>query len=761
MILSKSVKNRVSGLPDIIPNRIFVTFFTDSYVSVEDIIKRNGGIVLKNEAHGKHASVEIPSDDYDAAIVINNLLQEPLVDSIDYERVFDRNDLLYSVTNYYDNVLPETHIDKIWHHKRIGTHEAHRITKGSDAIIAIVDSGCDWEHNSQTNWSYGKTVDGSVIENRQGQSGSMDHGSSCASQAIGRHGTNGGHGVAPLATLQVLKNIGGDEYGGGVTTSDVAAGISELLNFTTKPTVSSNSWGNKEAQFGTTLINNMRSNMNTLINDYDVTFIFAAANNGVNPDPTWICPALGKPHGDFLVPGGFLSEGSNILVVGATDMFDAPAPYTNFGPSEWIHICAPGHDTFCGYSYHQVYDLSDNSLLEDLYDAGAAWYDRADYPDQWGMFGGTSSSTPIVAGVVTLVRSANPSYNNAERISCLLSTTTRSRGNNRPVRFWTDGRLTDSDFWHINSIDGSYYEMFGQYGIGIVDAEKAVKKARSEYLDDGTIFPFLKIWGDGVIHRADANDKQIYIDSNSDNINFNFGGYSNTDITRLILLCDGETLHDSDINKGDYTSGLCNDVYLNINGAGRDFTKLELQVYTISSAVTETFGNISLIDVIIDMGELVGTIANGDETITLSVSGINFNPTAVCVEELPTGFYDELDYMNAQVLQNTNDIRIEGDTRAPKVLLRSETLNGGFNDATIPKNITIDSLLFEGPKTFKIKAEFLELYNIKSPFITIYKLRNNKEIIPRVKTGDIRPVYQKRTGEENYVNRPLYQPRYP
>lgn len=89
-----------------------------------------------------------------------------------------------------------------------------------------------------------------------------------------------------------------------------------------------------------------------------------------------------------------------VIAVGATDNNDMWAPFSTAGPE--VEFVAPGVDIFS--TTHTVFD-----------------------PDTYGFSSGTSVSTPIVAGVAALLRSADPDVS-LEEVRRILAATARDLG---------------------------------------------------------------------------------------------------------------------------------------------------------------------------------------------------------------------------------------------------------------------------------------------------------------------------------------------
>ena len=168
-----------------------------------------------------------------------------------------------------------------------------------------------------------------------------------------------------------------------------------------------------------------------------VVILFAAGNNGGEI----------ASHQQF----GTLDK---VLCVGATNWRDDKSEYSNFGPE--LDIVAPSSDFVSGAL---AIDTTDNT--DDMPRAAGktfSGYALGDYTGT-GMtgFGGTSSATPLVAGVCGLIISANPALTASQVKDVLLTTTDKDLGEAFPAN-WVNGHSTF-------------------YGYGRVNAARAVERA--------------------------------------------------------------------------------------------------------------------------------------------------------------------------------------------------------------------------------------------------------------------------------------------
>ncbi len=253
-----------------------------------------------------------------------------------------------------------------WANTKVNMGKAWEVAgRGSKSVLlAVIDTGVDYRHESlSTNMVPGYDFKGNDNDPMD-ETGSQNpgHGTHCAG-SIGANGLvdNGTVGASPNVSIMPLRFLGADGSG------DLMAGIKAIdYAIEKKAVIISASWG---AKIG-------RSQAQPLVDAVEradkagVIFVAAAANNGTNNDTTEFYPAN----------GGF----PNMISVAASDINDAKPSWSNFGKKS-VHIASPGLDilsTFPGNKY--------------------------------GKISGTSMATPLVAGIVALIKSQYPDMTGAE-----------------------------------------------------------------------------------------------------------------------------------------------------------------------------------------------------------------------------------------------------------------------------------------------------------------------------------------------------------
>jgi len=207
-----------------------------------------------------------------------------------------------------------------------------------------------------------------------------------------------------------------------------------------------------------------------------------AAKGGPRGKGCVICFAAGNfnaPIADMANPAGFawldagngihratvgpilngLAAHPDVVAVAASTSLNKHAAYSNWGPE--IKICAPSNN------FHPLLPgvfvpgrgiwTTDNEALGLDFQPGSRYT---------GGFGGTSSATPLVAGVAALVLSANPDLT-AHEVRSILENTA--------------DKITDSDLDIISNVNRGQYDSSGHcdwFGFGKVNAEAAVAEAQ-------------------------------------------------------------------------------------------------------------------------------------------------------------------------------------------------------------------------------------------------------------------------------------------
>ena len=289
-----------------------------------------------------------------------------------------------------------------WHLASANVIDAWTITRGrSDIKICILDDGVDVAHPEFSGKVVSQfdfltnTADGRPKDRRD------NHGTACA-------------GVATASGVKALGAAPGCSLIAGVTpawgsTSDEARMFRWAAD--QGADVISCSWG---PQDGTGLVDPLPDLTRAAIR-YCVT-------QGRGGKGCTVLFAAG--NGNESVSNDGYAANPDVMAIAASTDGDARAFYSDFGPE--VSICAPSNGGSKGIlttdrrgadGYNRVHPGPD--------DPDPRFNDPFADLDYTSKFGGTSSSTPLVAGVVGLMLSVNPNLTPAQVRQCLQNTATK------------------------------------------------------------------------------------------------------------------------------------------------------------------------------------------------------------------------------------------------------------------------------------------------------------------------------------------------
>lgn len=373
----------------------------------------------------------------------------------------------------------------------------------SEVVVAVTDDGCRLDHadfnssNKFAAWGYFQgrrlvnNIDFQADPNLMYENGN-DHGTSCAGVVAGEADAVKTVGAAPDAGLLPIKWESGD--GGSLFISDSKL-LTALDFIADKVDVMSNSWGSSPSSLWEEQVINRIEQLSLTEGKRGkgIVFLWAAGNencpiqldsdipipytNGVEFRSnrivwTGVRTARSFQHNLTNLPGVM-----HIAALGSTAQ---RSHYSNYGPS--ISLTAPSSNL------HTYYRMQIAGLgITTTTGAGTGVTDA---------FGGTSSATPLVAGIAALVIAANPNLTAAEVIALLKETASKDLNftpypKTAPTDFdpdvsWDVSPITPydtGDFTNIGSPEGTWSPWFGY---GKVDALAAVAAALTK---NGTPIP--------------------------------------------------------------------------------------------------------------------------------------------------------------------------------------------------------------------------------------------------------------------------------
>lgn len=462
--------NRIDDLMFV--NREFVVQFK-SNVSLDEIEKFNyryGVLILKAQAYVENGFVlQAPEAEGEhGPIVLSNIYYESGLVEFAHPNFIRRRHLRQTGTMLLEPGMEAStdreradrsmYLSRQWHLETARVVDVWDITRGNSQIkIAILDDGVDTGHpefsgkiSAEYDFASG-TADG-------GPNSSGDrHGTACAGVAVAK-GVRA-FGSAPDCSLIAVRY---PDFLGVVEEA-------EMFRWTADQgaDVISCSWGPAD---GTGAMDPLPDNVRAAIR-----YCVNQGRNGLGIPIFW---AAG--NGNESVSNDGYASNPDIMAVAASSSNERRSWYSDYGPE--IFICAPSSgDSSVGERRIFTVDRRGSSGYNPDPDTGAHHPSGdLDYTDD---FGGTSSATPLVAGIAGLLLSVNSNLRVQDVRRILQETTDR-----------------------IDSAGGNY-ESNGHsrfYGYGRVNALQAVERARNFGGGGGTSTGQLSINAPETINRNDS-----------------------------------------------------------------------------------------------------------------------------------------------------------------------------------------------------------------------------------------------------------------
>lgn len=378
----------------------------------------------------------------------------------------------------------------------IAVEQAWDITRGvRSVVIAVVDDSFDLNHPDFQ--GSGKIVaprdlrDNDFLPLPDG-SKANSHGTACAGLAVAEENGTGIVGVAPGCALMPIRTTGflDDES------------IEQIFNWAIEKgaSVISCSWGASAVYFPLSL--RQRAAITRAAkqgrNGKGCVVLFAAGNanrpvSGTIYEQNWPDNIL-QGLTDWL--GGFAVH-PDVMTIAASTSMNKKAAYSNWGSN--ISVCAPSNNAPPGMSFPEkgflytqpmiMSSLTGRGMLT-TDQIGTAGYDPGNFTEN---FGGTSSATPIVAGVAALVLSANPDLT-AQQVKRILETTA--------------DKIVDPDTDpQLGLREGTYNENGHSqwFGYGKVNAARAVQAALQMQANTSAASKEVKVSNTSPIEIPDNN----------------------------------------------------------------------------------------------------------------------------------------------------------------------------------------------------------------------------------------------------------------
>lgn len=365
-----------------------------------------------------------------------------------------------------------------------------------DVVVGVTDDGCRLDHTDFNSagkfagWGYfegtqlRRSGDPGAIPGRMYQTGA-DHGTNCAGVIAAESDSALTVGAAPGCRLLPIK---WESDANGLYISD--SKLLTMLDYVKdRVDVLSNSWGIvPQSLYSTTVVNRIRELARSGgRRGRGILFLWAAGNDNcpIQHSATQDVPyTMGwqvMPGGDWVWVGVRTARSFSNSFVAIDGLMHVAAlasnaqrsHYSNYG--QGIQLCAPTNNV------HKYQRLPVRGLGITTTSGGSNPVDPS--------FGGTSSATPLVAGIAALVISANPALTALQVASILRKTASKSLdatpyartppASYDPSTGWDVSPIAPFDsgtFQNIGHADGSWSPWFGH---GKVDAQAAVAMARS------------------------------------------------------------------------------------------------------------------------------------------------------------------------------------------------------------------------------------------------------------------------------------------
>lgn len=358
----------------------------------------------------------------------------------------------------------------------IDVEKAWDVTRGTrSVVVAVVDDSFDLDHPDFQ--GIGKIVAPKDLKENDflplPNETETSHGTACAGIVLAEENGSGITGVAPGCTLMPIRTTGylDDES------------IEEIFEWAINrgASVISCSWGASAVYFPLSL--RQRAVIHRAAtegrNGKGCVILFAAGNanrpiDGSVYEQGWNKNIL---RGNTKWLNGFALHPDVITISAATSM-NKKAAYSNWGHN--ISVCAPSNNALPGMWFQETgFIYTQPSIRQPVYgrgmlttdQVGAAGYDKGNFTSN---FGGTSSATPVVAGVAALILSVNPNLT-AQEVKHILEETA-----DKIVDSESDPQLG----LRLGSYDRNGHSQW--FGYGKVNAAKAVKAAQNLNITSGT-----------------------------------------------------------------------------------------------------------------------------------------------------------------------------------------------------------------------------------------------------------------------------------
>lgn len=318
--------------------------------------------------------------------------------------------------------------------------------RGNGVTIGIVDDGLEWSHPDllpnvikalQKDWN------GKDFDPTPNALNGDNHGTACAGVAAAR-GNNkiGGSGVAPEANLVGMRLIAGDN-----TDADEAEAMTWKIG---QIQILSNSWGPNDD--GITLEGP------GVLTEEALKYAADYGRDGKGTIITW-AGGNGLKYKDNSNYDGYANSIYTIAVA-AVDSQGGQSYYSERGANLVITAPSKGDSPALGILTTDLKGLYG-------YNPGFTAEDLQGFPNNTETFGGTSSATPAISGVIALMLQRNPNLGWRDVQEILMRKAVQVKASDAD---WITANRTD----HVTGNATVPFHFNHKFGAGLVDASAAV-----------------------------------------------------------------------------------------------------------------------------------------------------------------------------------------------------------------------------------------------------------------------------------------------
>jgi subtilisin-like proprotein convertase family protein len=417
-----------------------------------------------------------------------NALHQPYAVTLPTDPAYRRQWHLHEqLTNTAFDKRASAQCEKAWH--QLGHF-------GSDTVVVgLADDGCKVDHpdfnsaNKFAGWGYfvgTRLVTNIDVDAKPGNMyvDGSDHGTNCAGVIAAEIDAALTVGAAPGCKLLPIR---WESDNGALFISDSKL-LSALNYLADKVDIMSNSWGITPVGTWSSVVIRRITDLTKTggRRNKGIIFLWAAGNENCPVDHTATVDVPYTPGWDFKADGSQvwvgvettryfrnnLTDIPGLMHIAAINSLAQRSHYSNYGKG--VVLCAPSNNV------HAYYRLPVKGLGVTT-TSGMSGFSTDD-------FGGTSSATPLVAGIAALVISANPNLSALEVISILKRTASKDlnlagyaktpAANYDPRPVWDVSPIAPFDqgaFKDTGDPDGTWSPWFGH---GKVDAFAAVVEAQ-------------------------------------------------------------------------------------------------------------------------------------------------------------------------------------------------------------------------------------------------------------------------------------------